>query len=182
MRFDRLVAVAALGSSLAACASSHAPLPVAAAPAPALDPARAALLDQSSRDALERGIASGKLADNKVAYSVVLADDAARFETGRFSLSPAVREQLLNLVAELRADQREAYLEIQGHTDSVGSSRLNQRLGLRRAEAVRRYLAGQGLAAERMTTVSYGEDAPVAPNADPDGRAENRRVVIIVLS
>ena len=56
------------------------------------------------------------------------------------------------------------------------------RLGADRAEAVRRYLNKQGVALNRMATISYGEDEPVAPNNTRDGRAANRRVVVVVLS
>lgn len=146
-------------------------------PSPKLD-----MLDRSSREALERGIASGRLSENKVVYSVVLADDAARFDSGRFTLTPEVRQQLIALAQQIQSENETAYLEIQGHTDSVGSAARNRKLGLKRAETVRQFLSRQGVAADRMATVSYGEDAPVAPNADPVGRAENRRVVIVVLS
>jgi outer membrane protein OmpA-like peptidoglycan-associated protein len=149
-------------------------------PSPKLD--MLDMLDRSSREALERGIASGRLSENKVVYSVVLADDAARFDSGRFTLTPEVRQQLIALAQQIQSENETAYLEIQGHTDSVGSAARNRKLGLKRAETVRQFLSRQGVAADRMATVSYGEDAPVAPNADPVGRAENRRVVIVVLS
>ena len=71
---------------------------------------------------------------------------------------------------------------MQGHTDATGSPEGNIRLGTDRAEAVRRYLNKQGVALNRMATISYGEDEPVAPNNTREGRAQNRRVAIIVLS
>lgn len=181
MRFERVVLAAAAALALSACSGSVLEQDVASSGLP--EPSRPEdRLDRISKEALERGIASGRLADNQVIYSVVLADDAARFESGRFQLTPKVRQQLAALVEQLRAENRKAYLEIQGHTDSVGPAETNRKLGLRRAEAVRRFLARQGLKADQMATISYGEDAPVAPNADPAGRAENRRVVIVVLS
>jgi OOP family OmpA-OmpF porin len=67
-------------------------------------------------------------------------------------------------------------VEIQGHTDSRGSLALNERLSQQRAEAVRDYLIGQGIAAERLTARGYGPHNPIASNETADGRAQNRRV------
>ena len=74
------------------------------------------------------------------------------------------------------------YLEIQGHTDATGADAYNYNLGEARAEAVRRYLSKQGIALNRMSTISYGKDEPVDSNKTKDGRAKNRRVVVIVLA
>lgn len=180
MRYARVVLAAAAVLALPGCAGFGA-REVVVAPPVEVSP-KVEQLDRSSREALERAIASGRLSENKVVYSVVLADDAARFASGRSTLTPEVRQQLIALVQQLQSEEHTAYLEIQGHTDSEGSAERNRKLGLKRAETVRRFLSRQGLAPDRMATVSYGEDAPVAPNADPAGRAENRRVVIIVLS
>ena len=180
----RLRALVCLGSAVlltAGCASQGHNL-TSDATTPAVREPRLLQLDRTSNEALERGIASGKLAEGKVVYSVVLADNAAKFDSGRSSLSAETRQQLAELVNQLRADSKNIYLEIQGHTDSVGSAQRNRRLGLNRAEAVRLFLSRQGIALNRMATISYGEDAPVAGNDDPAGRAANRRVVIVVLS
>ena len=74
------------------------------------------------------------------------------------------------------------YLEIQGFTDSTGSPEYNEQLGAQRAEAVRRSLSRQGIALNRMSTISYGAETPVAPNNTREGRAQNRRVAIVVLT
>ena len=74
------------------------------------------------------------------------------------------------------------YLEIQGHTDATGSDAYNLKLGEARAEAVRRYLNKQGVALNRMSTISYGKSEPVESNKTKEGRAKNRRVVVIVLA
>ena len=66
--------------------------------------------------------------------------------------------------------------------DASGDADYNESLGAQRAEAVRRSLSLQGIALNRMATISYGEEAPVAPNTTPEGRAQNRRVAIVVLS
>ena len=69
---------------------------------------------------------------------------------------------------------------VEGHTDNIGSDAYNQKLSVRRAEAVRDYLAGQGVPTSRMTVVGKGESEPVATNDTEDGRAQNRRVELLV--
>ena len=90
--------------------------------------------------------------------------------------------RLAELAQRLGAENKNVYLEIQGHTDATGDEAYNEELGEARAEAVRRYLSKAGVALNRMATISYGEDEPVAPNDTPEGRAQNRRVAIVVLS
>jgi OOP family OmpA-OmpF porin len=69
-------------------------------------------------------------------------------------------------------------IQVDGHTDSRGSHAYNDRLSIRRAESVKRWLAAHGIAAGRISTDGYGESEPVASNASADGRQRNRRVVI----
>jgi peptidoglycan-associated lipoprotein len=86
------------------------------------------------------------------------------------------------MITDLKADPKGAYFEIEGFTDSIGSKNLNERLGLERAEAVKRYLYEQHqIPLHKMNVISYGEDNPVAENKTKAGRAQNRRVVIKVL-
>lgn len=139
-------------------------------------------LDKSTRDALERAQAAGKLAEGKFVYSLVLSDDAVKFPSNRFALSKEAEAKLAEFAGKLKSENKNVYLEIQGHTDSKGAAELNYRLGVERAEAVRRYLNKQGIALNRMSTISYGEDEPVAPNKNKAGRSKNRRVVVIVLA
>ena len=72
-------------------------------------------------------------------------------------------------------EEPDAHLLVTGHTDAIGTDAYNQALGLRRAQSVKSFLAGQGLPAEIIETASMGERAPVAENTSPEGRAENRR-------
>ena len=132
--------------------------------------------------ALDRANAAHKLAEGKFLYEVVLSDDSMKFPTDEDALSPEAEARLAELVQRLKAENRNVYLEIQGHTDAVGDAEYNEKLGEARAEAVRRYLSRGGIALNRMATISYGEEAPVASNDTPEGRAQNRRVAIIVLS
>ena len=139
-------------------------------------------LDQSTKDALERATAAGKLAEGKFLYSMVLSDDSVKFPEDSSKLSPEAQQRLLEFAEKLKNDNRNVYLEIQGHTDSRGSDSRNQRLGEERAEAVRNYLHDQhGIALNRMQVISYGESKPVEDNKTKEHRAQNRRVVIKVL-
>ena len=136
----------------------------------------------TARDALNRANAAHKLAEGKFLYQVVLSDDSVKFPTNVHDLSTEAQQRLNELADRLKMENKNVYLEIQGHTDAKGSDDLNDKLGEERAEAVRRYLNQQGIALNRMSTISYGKGSPVAPNDTPQGRAQNRRVVIIVLT
>ncbi len=141
-----------------------------------------AQLDRTSQEALDRASAAGKLAEGKFLYQMVLSDDSVKFPVDRASLSPEAQARLDAFVQKLKGDNRNVYVEIQGHTDATGSPEVNKKLGEERAEAVRLYMNKEGVALNRMSTISYGEQAPVAPNNTRDGRAQNRRVVVIVLA
>jgi outer membrane protein OmpA-like peptidoglycan-associated protein len=139
-------------------------------------------LDRTSREALERATAAGKLAEGKFLYSMVLSDDSVKFPLDSAKLSPEAETRLVEFANKLKAENKSVYLEIQGHTDATGAEATNMRLGEARAEAVRRFMAKQGVALNRMNTISYGEEQPVADNKSRTGRAQNRRVVVVVLS
>ena len=139
-------------------------------------------VEGTAGQALERANAAHKLAEGKFLYEVVLSDDSMKFPTDQHSLSPEAEARLAELVQRLKAENRNVYLEIQGHTDATGDAGYNEELGQARAEAVRRFLSRDGIALNRMATISYGEEAPVAPNDTAEGRAQNRRVAIVVLS
>jgi outer membrane protein OmpA-like peptidoglycan-associated protein len=139
-------------------------------------------LDKNSREALERAEAAGKLAEGKFLYAMVLSDDSVKFPVDGSELSPEAKARLMEFVQKLKGDNKNVYLEIQGHTDSTGSPNVNRRLGEDRAETVRRFMNEQGVALNRMSTISYGQDTPVASNKTKTGRAQNRRVVVVVLA
>jgi peptidoglycan-associated lipoprotein len=144
--------------------------------------AKLASLDQTSRDALQRAEAAGKLAEGKFLYQEVLTDDSMKFGPSKAALSREAQARLDAFVDKLKTDNRNVYVEVQGHTDATGSKEANYRLGEERAEAVRRYLNEKGVALNRISTISYGADAPAAPNKNRAGRQANRRVVLIVLT
>lgn len=139
-------------------------------------------VEGTAQEALDRANAAHKLAEGKFLYEVVLSDDSVKFPVNQHALSPEAQARLGELAQRLKSENHNVYLEIQGHTDSRGGTALNDTLGRERAEAVRKYLNQQGVALNRMSTISYGKDAPVASNDTPEGRAQNRRVVIVVLS
>jgi outer membrane protein OmpA-like peptidoglycan-associated protein len=87
------------------------------------------------------------------------------------------------MIDQLKTNPQNVYIEIEGHTDNVGDTMINERLGMDRAEAVKRYLYEQHqVPLHKINVISYGEEKPVAPNNTRDGRAQNRRVVVKVLS
>ena len=138
-------------------------------------------LDQATQEALDRAKAAGKLAEGKFLYSMVLSDDSVKFLPDSSKLSAEAQARLQDFVQKLKTDNHNVYVEIQGHTDGTGSETANQRLGEERAEAVRLFMNQQGVALNRMSTISYGSKSPVASNKTKAGRAQNRRVVVIVL-
>jgi peptidoglycan-associated lipoprotein len=139
-------------------------------------------LDQATQDALSRATAAGKLAEGKFLYSMVLSDDSVKFPANSSKLSPEAQQRLTDFAEKLKTDNRNVYLEIQGHTDSRGSDSVNQRLGEERAEAVRLFMNQHGVPLNRMSTISYGKSDPVSNNKTRANRAQNRRVVLIVMS
>lgn len=143
---------------------------------------RVTQVEGTAGEALQRANAAHKLAEGKFLYQVVLSDDSVKFPVDRHALSPEAEARLNEFAERLKSENRNVYLEIQGHTDATGPEAYNDQLGEARAEAVRKYLSKAGVALNRMSTISYGEEAPVAPNETPDGRAQNRRVAIVVLS
>ena len=146
------------------------------------DDSKLATLDQTSRDALQRAVAAGKLAEGKFLFETVLSDDSMKFPVSQATLSPEAQARLAAFIDKLKTDNRNVYVEVQGHTDATGPKDYNYRLGEERAEAVRRYLNEHGVALNRIGTISYGPDAPVAPNNNRAGRQANRRVLLIVLA
>jgi len=119
----------------------------------------------------------------RLVFTVVLSDDEGNFKSGDNKLPEEAKAKIDSLVTQLKADPKGAFFEIEGHTDSVGPKEFNEKLGLERAEAVKRYLYEQHqIPLHKMNVISYGEDKPVAPNKTKAGRAQNRRVVIKVLA
>jgi len=147
--------------------------------------AQIATLSQSAKDALKRAEEAGvlaKLAKGKVAFEQTFNEDRIKFKSDKYELDKDAKAALDEFAGKVKALTDQYYIEVQGHTDDTGGSRYNEDLGQRRADSVRRYLSRQhGLLLNRMSTISYGDTLPVAPNKTKKGRAQNRRVVIVVL-
>ncbi|HSV10340.1 MAG TPA: OmpA family protein [Hanamia sp.] len=101
------------------------------------------------------------------------------FAFSKSDLGDSAKNNLNKLVAILNKYPN-TNIEIQGHTDSRGTDEYNMALSLRRANAVRDYLASQGIAGTRMTTRGFGESAPAYSNDTPEGMAQNRRVEFLI--
>jgi outer membrane protein OmpA-like peptidoglycan-associated protein len=139
-------------------------------------------LSDMVQEALSRAEEAGKLAKGKLVYEVNLTEDPAHFAFDKSALSQEAMAQLDALAERLKSENRNVYLEVQGHTDSIGSEAYNLKLGAARAETVRDYLyVKTGIALHRLNTFSYGESKPVAGNDTPSNRAKNRRVTVVVM-
>jgi outer membrane protein OmpA-like peptidoglycan-associated protein len=141
------------------------------------DEANAAAAAVNTRaDAIER-------ASKRLVYEVTLSEDKGGFKFGKAVMPDEAKADLDQLVQKLKAEPNGAYIEIEGHTDNAGSAPINYKLGLDRAEAVKRYLYEQHqVPLHKISVISYGEEKPIAPNKTRVGRAQNRRVVIKVLT
>jgi len=126
---------------------------------------------------LQRQIAELNARETDRGLVVTLGD--LLFATGRSELTGGAGANLNRLATFLREyPDRTVYIE--GHTDSVGSAESNYLLSQRRAESVRSYLVGQGIAPNRLTTAGLGQGSPVASNDTATGRQQNRRVEVII--
>jgi len=121
--------------------------------------------------------------NKRLVYEVVLSEDQGNFKFGKTTLPDEAKQKIDEMVAQLKQDPKNVFLEIEGHTDGVGDKAVNEKIGLARAEAVKRYLYEQyQIPLHKMNVISYGKDKPIAPNKTKAGRAQNRRVVIKVLA
>ena len=136
----------------------------------------------SADKALVRATEAERAAKGKLIYTVTLSNDKVTFPVNRAAVSPEAQSMIDQAVAELKAENRGVYFEIEGHTDSTGPEPYNLKLGEDRALAVRNYLHDQhNIALNRIELISYGEAKPVVDNKSRANRAQNRRVVIKVL-
>ncbi len=138
---------------------------------------------KTAADAANTKVEAVDKASKRLVYEVVLSEDKGDFKFGKATVPDSAIGELDQLVAKLKSEPNGAYIEVEGHTDNVGPKEVNYKLGLERAENVKRYLyEHHQVPLHKINVISYGEDKPVAPNKTKDGRAQNRRVVIKVLT
>ena len=138
---------------------------------------------KNTADTVDNKLGTMDKASRRLVYEVVLSEDQGNFKLGKTVLPDEAKQQIDALIQKLKQEPKNVYIEIEGHTDNVGSKELNEKLGLERAENVKRYLYEQyQIPLHKMNVISYGMDKPVAPNKTKAGRAQNRRVVIKVLA
>jgi len=124
---------------------------------------------------------AGRLAKGRFLYEMRLHSNV-NFGFDQKALSGEAKAALDDFADRLKADDKNVFIEIQGHTDSIGSEAYNLALGKWRADAVKRYLyMNGGVPLNRMSVVSYGEAKPPADNSTAEGRAQNRCVVLVVM-
>jgi outer membrane protein OmpA-like peptidoglycan-associated protein len=150
---------------------------------------RASTANNTATAAASSATAAGAKADavdrasKRLVFEVVLSDEQGNFKFAKAELPDDVKVRLDELMTQMKADPKGAYFEIEGHTDNVGPKVVNEKIGMERAEAVKRYLyEHHQIPLHKINVISYGEEKPVAPNNTKDGRAKNRRVVIRVLA
>ena len=112
---------------------------------------------------------------------LVKFDSGILFDVDKTNLKPAAETSLTQLAASLQNNPQTNILVI-GHTDSTGTAAHNMDLSIRRASAVKSFIDGQGVGSNRLTTQGKGETEPIASNSTAQGRAQNRRVEIVIVA
>ena len=148
-----------------------------AAPAPA--PAPAPKMEEKKVEPAPAPAPKAAVAPVAAPAKITYAADAF-FAFDKSVVQPAGKAKLDALVKRMQAMDIEVVVAV-GHTDSTGPSSYNQRLSVRRAEAVKAYMVSKGVDADRIFTEGKGEDSPVADNSSRSGRAKNRRVEVEVV-
>jgi len=112
--------------------------------------------------------------------TVITLSGEVLFESGKAELKPVATAKLSQVADALTTSDPNSAIRVEGYTDSQGSQRFNEKLSQDRAEAVRQFLVSRGVAADRVRAEGFGPAKPVADNKSPEGRANNRRVEIVV--
>ena len=162
-------------TAAAGCDGAIVAKPAAAAAAPAAAAPAAAAAKPAAPAAAAPAVAAAPAAASKVTYA---AD--ALFDFDKAVLKPAGKAKLDDLVGKVKGINLEVVIAV-GHTDSVGAAGYNQKLSVKRAEAVKAYLVSKGIEKNRVYTEGKGLTQPVADNKTKEGRSKNRRVEVEVV-
>jgi len=133
-----------------------------------------------AEDAQAQALAALENVKQEARGTVITLSGSVVFPSGGSELLPSARNKLSEVATALQQGDATSKIVVEGHTDSVGSAEKNQALSERRATSVRDALISHGLASERVTVAGYGSTRPVADNDSDAGRANNRRVEIVV--
>lgn len=136
--------------------------------------------EQRAREAVQRLGKVGTVREEQQRGTVITLSGSVLFASGRSNLLPIARQRLDQVAEALKQQPSDVPLVVEGYTDSMGAAAANEELSLRRAQAVRDYLISKGVAAEHIQAVGRGDASPVATNATAEGRANNRRVEIVI--
>lgn len=112
--------------------------------------------------------------------TIISLSGSLLFASGKSNLLPAARRKLTEVATAVKSNDPNAHVLVEGHTDSTGSASLNDALSLKRAQSVRTYLISRGLDRDNVEAEGFGFSRPIADNSTPEGRANNRRVEIVV--
>ena len=138
-----------------------------------------ALAEKKLADAMKALEDIAKIREDARGLVITLAG-AVLFTTGKSTLLPTARDNLARVAAVLQQKGEDKKIVVEGHTDSVGADDKNMKLSQDRANAVRDYLITQGVKSDRISAVGKGETTPIADNSSAEGRANNRRVEIVI--
>ncbi|MDQ2834458.1 MAG: OmpA family protein [Acidobacteriota bacterium] len=146
--------------------------------------ARAVAANKNANDANQvrerlRAQLNSVLATSETARGLIVNMSDVLFDTGKYTLKPETKISLAKVAGILQAYPG-LKLQVEGYTDSVGSDEFNQKLSENRADSVRDFLITQGVHTENITATGYGKNKPVADNSTAQGRAQNRRVNLVV--
>jgi outer membrane protein OmpA-like peptidoglycan-associated protein len=136
---------------------------------------------EAEKRAADAAAALAKLSVKQEARGMVITlSGSVLFVSNKADLLPAAQTKLNDVADALTKQDPETKIAVEGYTDSQGSAESNQDLSRRRAQAVRDYLVSRGVASDRMTSEGFGLTRPIADNGSAEGRANNRRVEIVL--
>lgn len=138
-----------------------------------------AYMDKQAKD-IEEEVEGAKVERIEEGIDITF-DSGILFGFDKSDLNPNAKQNIAKL-ARILNEYPDTRLTIQGHTDSKGDDNYNRQLSARRANAVRDYLVANGVNGGRLNTTAYGESAPVASNDTEAGRAQNRRVEVVIVA